>query len=96
MRSEIRSIINIKNKKFPNISLTIDGTTVMNSNTLANHFNMFFTSIAHKLLQKTSKTNKRFNDFLNFHNENSFYISPTDHEEVQDLINMMELHKAIG
>ena len=96
MQSEIRSIINIKNKKFPNISLTIDGTTVTNSNTLANHFNMFFTSIAHKLLQKTSKTNKRFNDFLNFHNESSFCISPTDHEEVRDLINMMELHKAIG
>ena len=78
MRSEIRSIINIKHKKFPNISLTIDGTTVTDSNTLANHFNTFFTSIANKLLQKTSKTNKRFNDFLNFHNESSFYISPTD------------------
>ena len=31
---------------------------------------------------------------LNFHNENSFFISPTDPEEVQDLINLMELHKA--
>ena len=46
--SGIRSIINIKNKKLRNISLTIDSKTVTNSNTLANHFNKFFTSIADK------------------------------------------------
>ena len=53
--SGIRSIINIKNKKFQNISPTIDSKTVTNSNTLANHFNKFFTSIAGRLLQKYSK-----------------------------------------
>ena len=53
--SGIRSIINIKNKKFQNISPTIDSKTVTNSNILANHFNKFFTSIAGRLLQKYSK-----------------------------------------
>ena len=66
--SGVRSIINIKNKNLQNISLTTDSKTVTSSNTLANHFTKFFTSIADKLLRKISKTDKRFNDFLNFHN----------------------------
>ena len=94
--SGISSIINIKNKKLQNISRTIDSKTVTNSNTLANHFDKLFTSIADKLLEKNPKTDKTFNDFLNFHNENSFFITPTDPEELQDLINLMELHKAVG
>ena len=80
MQSGIRSKINIKNKKCQNISLTCDS----NSNTLANHFDKFFTSIADKLLQKIPKTDERDNDFLNFHNENSFFISPTYPEEAHN------------
>ena len=96
LRSEIRSIINIKNKKFQNISLTIDSKTATNSTSLADRFNKFFTSIADKLLQKVPKTDKRFSDFQNLYNENYFFISRTDPEKVQDLINLMELHKAVG
>ena len=96
MWSGIRSIIKIKNKKFQNISLTIDSKAVTSSNTRANHFNKVFTSIADKLLQKVPKTDKKFNYFLNFHNENSFFISPLDPKEVQDLISLMEFHKAVG
>ena len=96
LRSEIRSIINIKNKKFQNISLTIDSKTAANSTSLADRFNKFFTSIADKLLQKVPKTDKRFSDFQNLYNENYFFISRTDPEKVQDLINLMELHKAVG
>ena len=95
MWSRIRSVINIKNKKFQNISLTIDSKTVTNSNTFANHFNKYFTSIAVKL-QKIPKTDKRFHDFLNFHSENSFFLSPTGPEEMQDLISLIKLHKAVG
>ena len=80
--SGIRSIINIKNKKFQNISLTIDSKTITNSNTLANHLNKFFTSIASKVLQKIPKEDKRFNDFQNFYNENSFFLSSMDPEEL--------------
>ena len=54
--SGIRSIINIKNKKLRNISLAIDSKTVTNSNTLANHFNKFFTSLADKFFRKILKT----------------------------------------
>ena len=75
LRSEIRSIINIKNKKFQNISLTIDSKTAANSTSLADRFNKFFTSIADKLLQKVPKTDKRFSDFQNLYNENYFFIS---------------------
>ena len=74
MWSGIRSIINIKSKKLQSITLTIDSKTVINSNTLVNHFNKFFTSTADKRLQKIPKTDKRFNEFLNIHNENSFFI----------------------
>ena len=94
--SGIRSIINIKNKKFQSNSLTINSKTVTNSNTLANHFNKLFTFIAGKLLQKIPKTDKRFHDFLNFHSENSFFLSPTGPEEMQDLISLIRLHKAVG
>ena len=94
--SGIRSIINVKNKQIENNSLTIDSKTVTSSSTRANHFNKLFTSLADKLLQKIPKTGKRFNYFLNFHNENSFFISPTDPEEAQDLIRLMELDKAVG
>ena len=77
------------------ISLTIDIKTVNNSNNLANHFYKFLTSIPGKLLQKLPKPDKRFNVFLNFYNGNSFFLWPTDPEEVQNLISLMELHKAV-
>ena len=51
--------------------------------------------MADKLLEKIPKRDKRFNDFLNFDNEKYYFISPTYPEKVQDLINLMELHKAV-
>ena len=54
--SGIRSIININNKKFQNISLTIDSKTVTNSNTPANHFNKFFNIYSWKASSKIPKT----------------------------------------
>lgn len=80
MWSGLRSKINIKNKKCQNISLKFGS----NWKTLSNHFDKFFTSIADKPLQKLTKKDERDNDFINFHNENSFFISPTDPEEVHN------------
>ena len=56
----------------------------------------FFTPIAGKVFQKYSKPDKRFNDFLNFQIENPFFMSPTDLEEVQNPMNLIERHRAVG
>ena len=61
--SGIRSIINIKSQNFQ--------STVRQ---LLIAILLLIILISDKLLQKFPKTDRTFNDFLNFHNENSFFI----------------------
>ena len=63
---------------------------------VANQFNNFLTSIASKLIEKIPTSKKTFKIFLGRNNENTFFMSPTSTEEVEDTISSFYLNKALG
>ena len=92
----IRSIINIKEKRYKNINLKINENISTNSSDIANHFNNFFTTIPSKLAKKIPPTHSDYRSYLVNQNNNSFFLSPTNPNEIESLINDIKLNKAIG
>ena len=54
----------ISKKGSQRLTLNINNKTILDEYIVANHFNSFFTSIAGKLLKKTSETRETSNSFL--------------------------------
>ena len=93
----IWSIINVKNEKSSNnISLNIDNETITDDLTISNHFNNFFTSVAKNLVNKIPKTPKSFHSYLKNSNENSFSLSSTTKEDVEDILSTLKTNKTAG
>ena len=93
----IRSINNVKNEKSSNnISLNIDNETITDDLTISNHFNNFFTSVAKNLVNKIPKTPKSFHSYLKSSNENSFFLSPTTKEDIEDILSTLKTNKIAG
>ena len=62
---------------------------------IANQFNNIFTSIASKLVENIPTSKKPFDIFLGRKNQNTFFMSPTSTEEVEDIISSFYLNKAL-
>ena len=93
----IRSIINLKNGKFSiNISLNIDNETITDDLTIRNQFNNFLTSVAKNLVTKIPKRLKSIDSYLKNANENSVFMSPTTHKDVEDILCTLKTHKSTG
>ena len=93
----IRSIINIKNEKSSNnISLNIGNKTITDDLTISNHFNNFFTLFAKHLVNQIPKTPKSFNSYLKNLNKNSFFLSSTTNEDVEDILSTLKTNKTAG
>ena len=81
-------------KKSDEISLKIGNKVISNKNTVANHFNSFFTSIAEELVSKLGKTSKKFTDYLNKPQNTSLFLNPVAEYEVSDQINKLNEKKS--
>ena len=88
----IKSILNIKNisAEFPK-TLTVDGTTISNPMEISNIFNNYFSSIASK-----TKLNVSFSDILKNRSNISFFVSPTDKTEIENVISSLDSNKSVG
>ena len=64
-------------------SLLIDKALTTNEKDIANHFNIFFTYIAQKLIKKIPPTHNNFKSSLKNQNERSFFIGPGDIQETK-------------
>ena len=87
----LKSILNIKNisAKIPK-TLTVDGTTISNPIEISNIFSNYFSSIA------TKTKLKHFSDFLKNRSNISFFVSPTDKTEIEDVISSLDSNKSVG
>ena len=63
---------------------------------IANVFNNFFSSIGEKTQSKIRFSNKNYTDYLHGENSNSFFIMPTDSEEVISIISSLSDNKSSG
>ena len=90
----INEISNRKRKTGNDISLNINNKIVSEPVEVANHINKYYTSIAEKLTKNIKKGKTKFNDYLKFPHEKSFFIKPTCKEEVEELITGFDPTKA--
>ena len=93
----IKSILNIKSISADNLkSLTVDGTTVSNPIAISNIFSNYFSSIANNSKRNISYSHKHFSDFLKNRSNNSFFVSPTDKKEIENVISSLDSNKSVG
>ena len=93
----IKSIISISDSdKSNNISLMIENQLVNDPTQVANEFNNFYSSIAKKIQESIHTQGQDFNKYMKINSNKSFFISPTDKNEVLDMINTFDMKKASG
>ena len=56
----------------------------------------YFSTIAINLQSKIYHHGQEFTKYLNNRNQNNFFISPTDKDEIVNIINNISLNKAVG
>ena len=76
--------------------LSSSGSTFTNQVEIANIFNNYFASIAEKTKVNINYSHKRFSDFLKDKNQNSFFLSPTNKYEIQNVISSLNSNKSVG
>ena len=95
----IKEIINMNNKSGPQINqLNYKGKLVDNNKDIANNFNDFFTNIG-PILDNEIPVSQRPNGsivYLPPRIPHSFLISPTNPDEINDLINSLDDTKSCG
>ena len=93
----LKSILNIKNISVDaSKTLTIDGTTISNPMEISNIFNNYFSSITTKTKLNISFSHKHFSDFLKNISNISFFVSPTDKTEMENVIPSLYSNKSVG
>ena len=93
----IKSIININStvKSHPN-SLLVNKELISDPKQVSNTFNQYFSTIASDLQGKIHHQGQDFKSYLNNRNEHSFFIRPTNSNEVLKIINTISINKATG
>ena len=85
--SGIKSIINIKNNKFHNMSQIVqNGVAINDPKKIAKVFNHCFTNIASKVDSEIPRSRKSPSDYLGNKCESNFFLSPTDSAEIENII----------
>ena len=76
--------------------LTVYGTTISNPMAISNIFKNYFSSIANKMKLSNSFSHKDFSDFLKNRSNISFFVSPTDKTEIENIISSIGSNKSVG
>ena len=93
----IRSIINVQNYKFNNISQIIqNGQINKNLKDIAESFNQYFVNVADNIDKEIPRRRKCPLDYMGVRNISSFFVSPTDEAEVTSIISQMQTGKSVG
>ena len=93
----VRFLINVKIKSNKQItSLNINNQIETNPKRISEAFKKFFSTIAKDIDNKIIPTNKTHKDYLNASIVNSFFLTPTNDEEVESLIKEMNSSKSVG
>ena len=78
-------------------SLYIDNELVSDSNSISEAFNSFFTNIGPNIASKIPKSKKyKFETFLKKNLVSSFYLSPTNENEIEKIISSLKSGKSTG
>ena len=74
----------------------IDGKPVTDGQAISNGFCNYFTNVGKNLAEKIPKSKKKFNEYKNPSTNFSFYMTPTDHYEIEKTIKSMKSKRSTG
>ena len=95
----IKEILNLNNKKGPQITnLNYEGANIKTNKGMANAFNDYFTKVGPELDQQIPKSENLLNPnvYLSPRIPDSFLVSPTTPQEINDIINGLDDTKSSG
>ena len=93
----IKSIINFNNSSKSELSsLMVENEILTDPKIIANTFNKYFSTVADKLQDKIFHTSHDFKNYLKNGNNNSFFINPTDKDEIIDILITFNINKTSG
>ena len=93
----IKMIININKTTKKEVNcLDINGNEEVDPAVLSQTFNEFFSTIAQKIESKLINTTKHYTDYLTEPTTNTFILTPTNTEEIEDIIKTLNIRKSIG
>ena len=78
----------------PRSHLKVDDQQANDPFVISNNLNTFFTTIGKKIESKIVQTDKKYSDFLDNPLLKTFFLIPTEPNEVQSLIKTLNLKKA--
>ena len=93
----IKSVISMRNSSSitPTL-LTVQNGTIDNLKRIGNIFNNYFITIGKKTQPKIIYSYKNYTDYITNENRNSFFLSPTDKEEIKLILSSLDISKANG
>ena len=93
----IKNIISIKNITTTVAhSIEFNNRTITDPTAMSNVFNNYFTSIAKKTNSNIKFSPKHYTDYLSHTNTNTFFLTPTDKNEISFIISSLDSHKSSG
>ena len=93
----IKSITSMK-RSFSNTPtlLTLQNENIDNPERIANIFNNYFSTIGEKTQAKIKHSYKRYIDYLSNENPGTFFLSPTNKEEIKFILSSLDINKSTG
>ena len=93
----IKSIISMKSS-FSNTPtlLTFQNENIDNPERIANIFNNYFSTIGEKTQAKIKHSHKKYTDYLSNENPDTFFLSPTNKEEIKFILSSLDINKSTG
>ena len=76
--------------------LTFQNENIDNPERIANIFNNYFSTIGEKTQAKIKHSYKKYTDYLSNENPDTFFLSPTNKEEIKFILSSHDINKSIG
>ena len=94
----IKSIVNIKQSSRKDITLIDgDGKDITDPYKISNSFNKYFVNIGPDIDKTIPKSKHDYNKYLNeIHCNKTFFLVPTTHNEIFDIIKILDINKSTG
>ena len=80
----------------PTFSLTYQNENMDNPERIANIFNNYFSTIGEKTQTKIKHSHKNYTDYFRNENLDSFFLSPTNKEEIKIILSSLDIIRSIG
>ena len=92
--NKINQIIHRQKSNSSGLCLNLDGNILSDSYEIGNRFNTFYTTVAQKLVDKMNKPVTTYQDYLKDAMDKSFYVKPTNPDEIEKLISQVGCSKS--